>query len=1256
TGPVTFTFTFSEAVSGFTADDVAVTNGSKGTFTSVDGQTYTLVVTPTDNTTGNISVSVPAGAATDSAGNPSIASQVQQIIDTVAPSVVISTTDSNLSIGEVTTLTFTFSESVTGFTASDIAPSGGTISNLVQSAENPTVWTATFTSTGGGSPSVSLPAGSYTDLAGNAGSAGSLNLNSDPIAINDNYLISGLVGQYFGYNDTATGAGNNGANLTNLAQVETFIDGRAPTATFTATNLNYGPIGDGGLGNGSKLQTFLGGDALSLSPVSANSSDAIIKLNGLVNLAAGNYQFLVTADDGFSIRINGQTIAQFNGNQGPTPREFDFTVPVGGAQQFEIVYWDQAGNAQLTIELRPQGGTYSVLGGSSLQHENPALVTDEDQALTISPTTLLGNDTDPDGNPISIVSVQGATHGTVELVGGNVVFTPDANYNGSATFTYTVSDGLGGLSTATVTVGIKAVNDAPVAVADSAITNEDTPVTINVLANDTDVDGDILTVTGATASNGTVVVNADNTLSFTPVSNYSGTALIQYSISDGKGGTSSAQVTVSVTPQADAPLLQAAVSATQIGMTPLFLSNFDATPILSANETFYTSADGWVPGTGATRIEVRDSSHNSTEEQGYSGTRYIELNSATEYANTPSISRTVSTDSGSFYTLSFQYTPRPGFGADINIFEVLVDGTVVGTFAENGTGLSMTSWREGSVNFIGTGSAQTIELREASNNDQASGRGMFIDDIALAVASQYSYDITVDARLTDTDGSETLQIIIDGVPSGSILQNNSGALVANSSGQYVLDNSQLMGLKLVSGQDLHNVHLNIQAISTEGANGDSASRSTQLTINSVEASDNFAQAVVSLRTTETTALNNLTVSDSRGGNATTGFREFTVSGGSATLAFDKAFNADNDDTFEYRLQQWNGSSWSTPGYQTLNATTGPISGLVDGATYRLQIRVLDDSRNSSNASVTLSNIVLTTTLTNPEAETSAISGNVITDSNSYMNSVNSWGAVDVLGAEGAVITAVSVNGTSSTITAMGNTQVAGQYGMLSIAADGSYTYTPTANVGNLGQTDTFSYTLTQPDGDTASANLLITIADAPYSAPNLITGTGTLNGTAGDDVLIGSHEDDLILGGMGNDRLEGGAGHDTLIGGSGNDILLGGSGADTFVWQAGDFGNDVIKDFNIGEGDRIDLSDLLQGEEAENAPDITQYLRVDTATSTLLISSTGVLDATGSNADVTIKLENGADPINLNPGNLSQAALVNSLIAGSDPTIKIDHT
>ncbi|WP_346836114.1 LapA family giant adhesin [Pseudomonas sp. 9.2(2024)] len=160
-------------------------------------------------------------------------------------------------------------------------------------------------------------------------------------------------------------------------------------------------------------------------------------------------------------------------------------------------------------------------------------------------------------------------------------------------------------------------------------------------------------------------------------------------------------------------------------------------------------------------------------------------------------------------------------------------------------------------------------------------------------------------------------------------------------------------------------------------------------------------------------------------------------------------------------------------------------------------------------------------------------------------------------------------------------------------------------------------------------------------------GNDTLLGGAGNDILFGSGGNDLLDGGKGNDILLGGTGNDTLIGGQGNDILIGGSGADTFVWKAGDTGNDVIKDFKASEGDRIDLRDLLQGESGSTIDNFLKITTVD-GVSSLQVSSGGKFnsgDAAAATPDVTIKLE----------GNNWSTANIHNLIAGSDPTIKVDH-
>ena len=137
----------------------------------------------------------------------------------------------------------------------------------------------------------------------------------------------------------------------------------------------------------------------------------------------------------------------------------------------------------------------------------------------------------------------------------NFTYTPNENFNGTHSFTYKASHGAAESNVATVTITIAPVNDAPVAANDSATTNEDTAVTIAVLANDTDVDGDVLTVTGASAPlHGAAVPNANGTITYTPAADYNGADTFTYTVSDGHGGLATGTVSVTITPVNDAPV------------------------------------------------------------------------------------------------------------------------------------------------------------------------------------------------------------------------------------------------------------------------------------------------------------------------------------------------------------------------------------------------------------------------------------------------------------------------------------------------------------------------------------------------------------------------------------------------------------------------------------------------------------------------------------------------------------------------------
>ena len=174
-----------------------------------------------------------------------------------------------------------------------------------------------------------------------------------------------------------------------------------------------------------------------------------------------------------------------------------------------------------------------------------AATTPEDTPKGIN---VLTNDSDADGDPIEVTTVTQGVHGTVANSGGGAVrYSPDPNFHGEDSFTYTVSDDKGASATATVRVTVTAVNDPPVATDDFAGTPEDAPITISPLANDGDVDGDTLTITGiGQGAHGRVVKNGDGTVTYTPDDDFNGEDSFTYSISDGNGGVAAGTVRVKV--------------------------------------------------------------------------------------------------------------------------------------------------------------------------------------------------------------------------------------------------------------------------------------------------------------------------------------------------------------------------------------------------------------------------------------------------------------------------------------------------------------------------------------------------------------------------------------------------------------------------------------------------------------------------------------------------------------------------------------
>ena len=217
--------------------------------------------------------------------------------------------------------------------------------------------------------------------------------------------------------------------------------------------------------------------------------------------------------------------------------------------------WDPSGSmVRLRVEPVENGKVDSAPAKASIKVAPNTvlslLTTMEDTPVEIR---LMGSD--PDLDPLTYSTIAGPSHGSLNGTAPNLTYTPSPNFYGSDSFTFKVNDGTADSALAIVSITVSPVNDPPVANDDTAATREDTPaVTIDVLANDTDIDNDMLTVTAISqGTNGSVTINPDSTMSYSPHANFYGSDVFTYTISNDKGLTNTAKVNVTVKAVNDAP-------------------------------------------------------------------------------------------------------------------------------------------------------------------------------------------------------------------------------------------------------------------------------------------------------------------------------------------------------------------------------------------------------------------------------------------------------------------------------------------------------------------------------------------------------------------------------------------------------------------------------------------------------------------------------------------------------------------------------
>jgi Ca2+-binding RTX toxin-like protein len=252
-------------------------------------------------------------------------------------------------------------------------------------------------------------------------------------------------------------------------------------------------------------------------------------------------------------------------------------------------------------------GSHTTTGGGGGANTSPNAVDDsatveEDETAIVA---VLGNDSDLDGDPVVLTGVDDPAHGSASIVGSDVVYVPDVDFAGVDAVVYTVGDGRGGTDSATLMLSVLQVNDDPDPEDDSVAVAEDGIVTLDVVTNDEDVDGDTIVVSSVDdPDHGTASIAPDGrSLVYSPDPNWNGSETFSYTVADGHEGAEAADVTATVTPVNDPPRAEPDTAAVAQGMSAVVdvVANDSAGPPDESGQTLAVLAVG-SPGHGTATL------------------------------------------------------------------------------------------------------------------------------------------------------------------------------------------------------------------------------------------------------------------------------------------------------------------------------------------------------------------------------------------------------------------------------------------------------------------------------------------------------------------------------------------------------------------------------------------------------------------------------------------------------------------------------
>ncbi|MFT6024077.1 MAG: Ca2+-binding RTX toxin-like protein [Ascidiaceihabitans sp.] len=989
----------------------------------------------------------------------------------------------------------------------------------------------------GGSGNDTLLGGSDADTifadGGDLVDGGSGGFNSDPALNTDDDTLD-LTGQGpFVLENVTTDSNGNGTNGTVV-----FVDGAGnptgETIVFT------------------EIENIVGEDVTNNDPDAVDDADVTDEDTAIIIDLLDND----TDPNGDALSV---TAASVPADQGTLLDNGNGTYTFTPADDFN-------GDATISYSITDgNGGTDSATHTVTVNAVNDGPVAVDDEETTDEDTSvivdLIGNDTDVDGDPLTLgTATVPADQGTlVDNGDGTVTFTPADDFNGEATISYTVEDGQGGSDDGQAIVTVNAVNDGPDAVNDADVTDEDTAVTVDLLDNDTDVEGDTLTVTGATvpADQGTLVDNGDGTVTFTPADNFNGTATISYSITDGNGGTDTAIHEIEVAAVNDDPIAVDDIVSTDEDV-PVVIdligndTDVDGDPLTLGTATVpadqgtlidngdgtvtFTPADNF-NGTATITYTVEDGQGGSDE-----GQAIVAVGAMDD--DPTAVDDAITTDEDTAVTIDvlFNDTDVDGDALTITGASVPADqGTVeivgnelVFTPADDFNG-------EATITYAisdGNGGTDTAEV--AVTVTPVNDGPVAVDDIETTDEDQ---PVIVDLVGNDTDvDGDPLTIGVVSVPAdqGTVIDNGDGTVTFTPADNF--NGPATITYTVVDGQGGSDEG---QAVVSVGAVNDGP-----VAVDDADVTDEDTAITVDLLDNDTDADGDaLSVI-----NATVPADQGTlVDNGDGTVTFTPAENFNGDATISYEVSDGNGGTDTAIHTVTVNAVNDGPDAVNDdagevlvGNTLSIEPLVNDTDPEGDTLTIVAASVPA-------NQGTVAINGDLIEFTPAADFEGDATITYTIEDPDGGSDTAeITVSVRDGIVTGTDNGEL----------IDDTYTGDPGNDMVDGGDNQ-FSTDPADEDDDIIVAGGGNDTIVAGNGADNVDAGTGDdqVNGGLGNDTIDGGIGNDTLQGAGGDDSIDGGVGDDSITGGGDNDTLIGGEGMDTL---SGSSGNDSV-DGGVGD-------------------------------------------------------------------------------------------